>query len=340
MKKNISIIILTVILIILVIGIILYNNLKIKTFESNIFYMDTYINIKIYNNNNNKKANKALKEVEKIYKEYHELTDKYNSYPGIVNLYTINMTAFEKETILKDEYLKIDNKLYKLIEYSISLYEKSNGKIDISMGNVIDIWAGYRSAGTGIPTISELKFANFNKIDEIELKNDNLIKNNNLNIDLGSIAKGYTTELAKKYLESINITDYIINAGGNVVVGNRSSKYKIGLEDPNNSGDIYKVVKVTNKAIVTSGSYERYYKYEGKIYSHIIDPNTLFPTDYMKSVTVITDDSSYADYLSTYLFLLPLDEGKKIVESLDNVEAIWYLNDDTTIESKGFNKYE
>lgn len=335
MKKNLTIIILSIILLILVIGTLLYNNLKLKTFESNIFYMDTYINVKIYENDS-KKANKALKEVENIFSEYHKLTDKYNSYQGITNLYTIN------NNVLTHNYLKIDEKLYKLIEYGISLYEKSNGKIDISMGNVIDIWAGYRSSGLGIPTIEELKYVNFNNIKEIELKDNNLIKNNNLNIDLGSIAKGYTTEIAKEYLESIDIDKYIINAGGNVVVGKKNNKdlYKIGLENPNNNGDIYKVIKTSNKAIVTSGSNERYYEYEGIKYSHIIDPVTLFPTNYMKSVTVVTDDSSYGDFLSTYLFLLSVEDGKKIVESLDNVEAIWYLNDDTYVTSKGFNKYE
>lgn len=333
MRKNI--IILTIILVICLIGLGIYDNLKVKLYEKELLYMDTNISVKIYSDNS-KKANNALKEIDEIYSEYHKLTDRYNSYSNIINLYTIN------NNVLDDKYLKIDEKLYKLIEYGIKLYNESNGKIDISMGNIIDVWKGYRESGIGVPTLEELKYVDYNNINKIELK-DGKIKNNNLNLDLGSIAKGYVTEEVGKYLDSIGIDKYLINAGGNALVGNyyKKGKYKVGLEDPNsNTGDIFKIINVTNKAIVTSGGYLRYYEYKGKKYHHIIDPDTLFPTDYMKSVTIITDSSAYADFLSTYIFLLPVEEGKKYIESLDNVEAIWYLNDDTYVTSSGFNKYE
>ena len=333
MKKNIIILIIT--LVIGVIGIWIYDNYKVKLYEKDLFYMDTYINVKLYSNNK-EKANKALDEIDKIYNEYHKLTDRYNSYPNLVNLYTINTN------VSTDEYLKIDEKLYKLIEYGIKMYNDSNGKIDISMGNVIDIWRGYRTSGLGVPTLEELKYVNYNNISQIELK-DGQIKNNNLNLDLGSISKGYTTDKVAEYLNNIGLNTYLINAGGNVIVGEsyKKDKYKVGLEDPNSKyGEVFKVINVTNKSVVTSGGYLRYYEYDGKKYHHIIDPDTLFPSDYMKSVTVITDDSAYADFLSTYLFLFPVDQGKEYVESLDNVEAIWYLNDDTYVTSNGFKQYE
>ncbi len=332
MKNKKTILILILFFVILI--IILYNSFKSRIYERNYSYFDTYINVKIYSNSS-KKANEALDEIDKIYSEYHKLTDRYNSYQGITNLYTIN------NNVLNEEYLKIDKKLYELIEYGINMYKWSNGKVDISMGNVIDIWKGYREAGISIPTIEELKYVNYNNINEIELK-DNKIKNNNLNIDLGSISKGFATKKVGKYLESIGLKKYLINAGGNVLTGEsyKKDKYKIGLENPNNQSDIYKIIKVENEAVVTSGGYLRYYEYNGTKYHHIIDPDTLFPANNVKSVTVITKDSAYADFLSTYLFLLPLEDGKKYVDELDNVEAIWYLSDDTTVISKGFSKYE
>lgn len=332
MKNKKTILILILFFVILI--IILYNSFKSRIYERNYSYFDTYINVKIYSNSS-KKANEALDEIDKIYSEYHKLTDRYNSYQGITNLYTIN------NNVLNEEYLKIDKKLYKLIEYGINMYKWSNGKVDISMGNVIDIWKGYREAGISIPTIEELKYVNYNNINEIELK-DNKIKNNNLNIDLGSISKGFATKKVGEYLESIGLKKYLINAGGNVLTGEsyKKDKYKIGLENPNNQNDIYKIIKVENEAVVTSGGYLRYYEYNGTKYHHIIDPDTLFPANNVKSVTIITKDSAYADFLSTYLFLLPLEDGKKYVDELDNVEAIWYLNDDTTVTSKGFSKYE
>lgn len=305
-----------------------------KLYEKDYYYMDTYINVKIYSNDS-KKVNKAFNEIDKIYNEYHKLTDRYNSYQGITNLYLIN------NNVLNTEYLEIDEKLYNLIKYGIDMYKLSNGKVDISMGNVIDVWKGYRESGIGIPTLEELKYVNCNNINQIELK-DNKIKNNNLNIDLGSIAKGYTTKIVGEYLNSIGLNKYIINAGGNVLTGTsyKKDKYKIGLENPNNQNDIFKIIKVENKAVITSGGYNRYYEYNEKKYHHIIDPDTLFPGNNMKSVTVITSNSAYGDFLSTYLFLLTVDEGIEYVNNLDDVEAIWYLNDDTIKTSKGIAKYE
>ena len=110
-----------------------------------------------------------------------------------------------------------------------------------------------------------------------------------------------------------------------------NSNYKIGIEDPNNKNDIFKVLKGNNISVVTSGGYERYYEYEDKKYHHIISPKTLYPTDYMKSVTIITKDSALADMLSTYLFLIDIEDGKDYINKLENVEAIWYTNDDKIV---------
>ena len=119
---------------------------------------------------------------------------------------------------------------------------------------------------------------------------------------------------------------------------NPIGKYKVGLEEPFNTSSVYKTLSVENTSIVTSGSYQRYYEVDGKNYNHIINPKTLFPDNYTKSVTVVTKDSGYADILSTYLFLLPIDDGIELVNSLDGVEAIWY--NDEIYYSEGFMQYE
>lgn len=320
---------------ILLIGLIIltiYNqNKKDDSLDRNIFYMDTYIYIKLYNNT----SNEILDKVESIYKEYNNLTDRYNSYDDIKNIYYIHNNASD------EEYIKLDSKLYDLLEYSKDWYEKSNKLIDISMGNVIDVWKKYRDNKNGIPTSEELNRANTESIDNIILS-DGSIKNNHVNIDLGCIAKGYATQEVVKYLESINVNEYLINAGGTVYVGNHynNDSYKIGLEDPtSNNGDIFLKIKATNKAIVTSGSYERFYEYDGKKYSHIINPNTLMPNDEFLSVSVICDDAALGDMLSTMLFLMSIEDGKEYVNSLDNVEAIWYLDKNSIIMSDGVSKY-
>ena len=322
------------IVIILMISFILFMifNKRDKEYERKFFYMDTYIYVKIYSSNP-KKANKILDKVENIYKEYHELSDKYNSYKNLNNIYYINNNEDDKE------YIKLDKKLYNLIKYGLEYKEKTNGLLDIGMGNIIDVWKRYIEKEEGIPSNEELEEAK-EKYTEIELI-DGKIKNNHPNIDLGAISKGYTTKIVGDYLKKEGIDKYLINAGGNVLVGNnyKNNKYTIGIEDPDNKNDIFTIVKGNNIAVVTSGGYERFYEYDGKRYSHIINPDTLYPSDYMKSVTVITKDSALADILSTTLFLMDIEEGKEYIETLDNVEAIWYTNDNKIIYSKGAKKY-
>ncbi len=331
MKKYIIIVI--VILLLMVLYAVIFKNNKLDKYEKNLFYMDTYINITIYNESK-EKANAALDKIDSIYKNYHDLTNRYEE-NELINVYYINNNNDDKE------YLDIDSKLYNLLEYGINWYQKSNNLLNINMGNIIDVWKKYRDLGNGIPTSEEINNAAINDINKIILK-DGKIKNNHPNIDLGAIAKGYATEEAGKYLESIGIDKYIINAGGNVKVGNHyaADKYKIGIENPEDPSKIYMVIKGNNISVVTSGGYQRFYEYNGKRYSHIIDPNTLYPGNYMKSVTVITKDSSLGDALSTTLFLMSIQDGMEYIKQFDDVAAIWYTNDNEIIKSKGISKYE
>ena len=330
MSKNKKIVItISVLLLLIIVGIIWFN--KKQEYSKNIYYMDTYIYVKIYSNNKDKAQN-ILYNVEKIYKEYHELSDRYNHYDGIINIYDI------KNNTLNDEYLILDNKLYELLKYSQD-WNKKYSKVNIEIGNILDIWKKYRDSGEGIPSLEDLE-SNNNHLP-LTLLGDNKILNNHPNLDLGSIAKGYATEEVGQYLESMGINEYLINAGGNVKVGESylKDKYKVGVQSPIKNEDLITIVKGENISVVTSGGYERNYEYEGKTYHHIIDPETLYPSDYMKSVTVITKDSALGDILSTTLFLMSVEEGKELIKDLD-VEAIWYTNDNEIIRSEGFSNYE
>ena len=323
MKKSLKYIVLVILLIIIILFFVLY---KKQEYTKNLFYMDTYINIKI-TSNDKFKAQKALKEAESLFEYYHNLTNRYDKNS---QLYLLN--NYEGE-------LKIDKKLYDLISYAHSWYFKTNGLFNINMGEIIDVWKKYRDEGIGVPTKDELD-ANVD-INNIELLDNNTILNKGVNIDLGGIVKGYVTNLVGIRFNELGIKDYIINAGGNVLVGEKSgSKYKIGIESPLKDGTVYQIVNGNNISVVTSGSYERFYEYNGNLYHHIINPNTFYPSEYMKSVTVISEDSALADILSTTLFLMPIEEGINYLKNYTNVEAIWYSNNNEIIKSKGFNKYE
>lgn len=292
--------------------------------------MDTYINIKVYSNNKN--IDEILDNCENIYKSYHELTDRYNSYGDLVNLYYINNNKSDKEFV-------VDSKLYDLISYAYSFSKETDGLFNINLGGVIDVWKKYRENLNGVPSNSELKKALMD--DDIVLLEDNKIKNNDINIDLGAVSKGYTTGLVGEYLKSEGIYYFLINAGGNVLAGESYGKdfYKIGVQSPNKDGGIVSVINGFDISVVTSGGYERNYEYDGKLYHHIISPRTLYPTSYMKSVTVVCEDSGLADMLSTTLFLMDIDSGKEFIKKYD-AEAVWVDNNDNIIKSEGFYKYE
>lgn len=328
MKKVLGVI--GIVLVFLFLGIFFVFNKKMKLYSKDLFYMDTYINVKFYCDDKNS-ADDIMNEIDRIYREYHELTDRYNSY-GINNVYFINNNNSSDKEIL------LDSRLYDLIKYAYDFGNNSDGLFDINMGGVIDVWKKYRDNGEGIPSIDELKSAN--KRNNVILLGNNRIKNNHPNIDLGGVSKGYTTQRVGDYLESVGIKYYLINAGGNVLAGSSYNKdyYKIGIQSPDKNGISY-VLNSSNLSVVTSGGYERNYSYNGKVYHHIISPKTLFPTNYMKSVTVVSHDSGLSDLLSTTLFLMDVDSGKKFLKNYD-AEAIWILNDNSIVKSEGFSFYE
>lgn len=339
-KKGVipKLLILLVIFILIVLGVLFIlkkvTAIKYKEYTKTLNYMDTVIDIKLYSTNE-EEANTIINEIEKIYKYYHELTDRYNAYDGINNVYTINHT--NDMTLLE-----INQDLYNILDYSINWYYKSNGLFNVNIGNLTDLWKVYRDNQTGIPTNDELYRLSGLDIKNVVLYDDYKILAGNVNLDLGGIAKGYATEVVHHYLKSIGFERYLINAGGTVLAGVNSedSKYKVGIQDPNNASEVFTTLKISNAIVTSSGGYERFYEFNGQKYHHILNPNTKMPTNYMKSVSVITDDAMLGDALSTTLFLMSVEDGQKFIEQFDNVEAIWYTNDDQIVKSSNFKKYE
>ena len=334
-KFKIGLTILMIIIILIIIFII--NNTQEKLYTNHMFYMDTYIELKIYTKKDQKMVSQLFDKVDQMYKTYHQLTDRYNPYDNIINVYYLNHSLANQTEIM------LDQKLYDILKYGIDKYKESKGLVNIALGNLIDVWKPYRDNQTGLPSATELNNIASILIDDIRLtENHSFSKINNVSLDLGALAKGYATEMVGRFIEKDGYPKYILNAGGNVKTGDyyQHGKYKIGIENPTNKNEIYQVIKGTNISVITSGGYERFYTYNGVSYHHIIDAATRYPANNMKSVTVITKDSGYGDFMSTYLFLLPISEGVEVVNKMDNLEAIWYANDGKIYKSKGLSKYE
>ncbi len=299
---------------VLLILILLLTGCGKQEYSKNLFYMDTIINVKLYNISENK-ANETFEEIENIYKEYEQLTNFYDE-------------NSELSKLNKDVNYEISDELFELIKIGYEWDIKTNGLLNINIGNLTKVWHDFRENPVSLPDVSNIK------IEHLKLEN-NKILNDKVSIDLGAITKGYVTEKVGKYLEDNGINYYLINAGGNVKVG-KSNKgyYNIGIASPI-SDETFEIVKDENISVVTSGGYERFYEYDGVRYHHIINPNTKYPADYMKSVTVIGKDSGLCDILSTTLFLMDIDDGKEFIKDYD-VKVIWFTNDDEIIKSDNY----
>ena len=327
-KKKIFICLLLIILVTLI--LLLIDKSTYKEYSRNYFYMDTYINIKINSVKNEKEINGIFDDIDYLYSSYHKFTDKYNQYDDIINVYYLN------EILNVNEDIVIDKRLSDIIMLGIKYYDKTDGLFNIASGNLTTVWKNYIDVCDKLPSSSEL---NVNiDINDIKLDGNTYSKSSDVRIDLGGIAKGYVTEIVGNYLEEIGIVNYIINAGGNVKVGMAYDKdyYRVGITDPINTSSVFETLNINNLSVVTSGDYQRYCIIDDTRYSHIIDPITRYPSNYSRSVTTVCDDSSICDIYSTYLYLLPVDRGLEVVNSISGIEAIWYIDQDNIIRSDNF----
>lgn len=286
---------------------------------------------------------------------YDQLFDKYNTYSGMNNLKTVNDNAGKKA-------IEVDQALIDLLNLSIERNRKISSKVNIAFGSVINIWHDYREEaeshdGVGtVPSDEELENANqHTSIDSIEIdenKKTVYINDAQVSIDVGATAKGYAIELIKDGLIEMGVDNFLLSGGGNVAShGQRkiqkegefylddcADKFCVGIESPQDGNyaasaddpdsENEAVLVVQGESIVTSGDYQRFYQdVNGVRYHHLIDPETLYPAVHFRSVSIITEDSGLADFLSSAVFLMEYEEGLKLVNSLDGVEAIWLLED-------------
>lgn len=283
--------------------------------------------------------------------EYHKLYNIYFRYDNLNNICVINQLTDGKHNVVK-----VDKKIIDLLLYSKEMYELTNGKINVAMGSVLSIWHKYRNLGLSDPSRAELppieklqeanKHIDFNKVIIDEENSTVFLSDPEMTLDVGAIAKGYSVERIARFLTEKGVTDVLLNVGGNVRtigMGKDNEPWKVGIENPNleKQEEIPHIeyLKISDMSLVTSGSYQRFYEVDGKSYHHIIDPNTLYPGEKYLSVSVLTKDSGLGDALSTSLFLMDIEEGKKLVEDLADVEAMWVTPDGEQIYSDGFSNY-
>lgn len=281
------------------------------------------------------------------FSHYHQLFDKYNDYEGINNVKTINDNAGIAP-------VKVDEELMELLLLSREWYDKSNGAFDITLGPVLRIWHDHREKAEelakdgldgDLPTYDELQAASeFVGWQFVELDEENLtvyINHPNASIDVGGVAKGFATEKVAQKLECLGLNSGIINAGGNIrTIGKKPNgeAWSVGIQHPNKGANDPSLDSVRYKepmSMVTSGDYQRYYMVDGKRYSHIISPFTLQPADHFRSTSINIKNGGLADILSTTMFILPYEEGKKVIEEAGGL-GIWVTEEENAFDAEHY----
>ena len=315
-----------------------------KRYEQVFFdVFDTVTTVILYDTSENS-ANEHFNELHALLQEYHKLYDIYHAYEGLNNLYTVNEQAGKAPVV-------VDSRILDLIDYAKEMDVLTSGRMNIAMGRVLNLWLQYRKAGlsdpdhAALPPMADLEAANADaNLENIVVDRAAgtlFLVGAQTQLDVGAIGKGYAAQQVTEAMWQNGVTSMLLSVGGNVCsIGTRTdgTAWQVGIQDPYSDGTLC-AVQVSGQSVVTSGTYERYYTVDGKRYHHIIDPQTLLPSTYYDSVTVISENSALADALTTGLFCMPLNQGQALVASLDGVEALWVLPDGTQAQSAGFSAY-
>lgn len=261
----------------------------------------------------------------------------FDELKNLEDLVSINKTGTELDTVNENagnKPIKVSDDTFNIVKRGLYYSQLSNGNFDITIGPIVKLW-GIGTENAKVPENTLIKdtlsYVGFKNVDLNENDKTIFLKEPNMVIDLGGIAKGYAADILTDLLKEHNVSSAMINLGGNIyMLGNKpnGTDWRIGIQDPNDTKGSVGNLLVKNKSIVTSGTYQRYLEVDGKIYHHILNPKTGYPFDNdLLSVSVISDKSIDGDALSTTTFALGSKKGLEFIESLDNIDAIFITKD-------------
>ncbi len=273
--------------------------------------------------------------------ELHRLFDIYHTYDGVNNIKTINDQAGIAP-------VEVEQEVIDMIFFASKWSEKTGGKVNIALGPVLEIWHYHREEALFDPFSAELppverlqQAAEYTDIDKIvvdEEQNTVFLPEAEMSLDVGAVAKGYAMELVARELIDLGLQSAIISAGGNIkTIGQPKEadrdRWGVGIQDPgetvvsSGSDNLLDVIYLAEGSVDTSGDYQRYYRVDGEMYHHLIDPDTLMPANYYRAVTVVATEPAPADFMSSALFLVPFEESLDMAESMEQFEALWVMPD-------------
>lgn len=264
-----------------------------------IFAMDTYMTVTAYGPNAEMAVDQAQQEIERL--------DALLS-TGAETSEVAQINANGGGTLSEDTTY--------LLERSLDLYDSTNGVFDIAIYPLMDAW-GFTTGNYTVPSDEMIEnllpLTDANNIIYDKDESSISFAKDGMKIDFGGIAKGYTSGRIADIYRECGVTSGLINLGGNVqVVGTKTdgSKWRVAVQSPETEDDYLGILSTADRAVITSGGYERYFEQDGVKYHHIIDPSTGHPANNgLVSVTIVSADGTLADGLSTSLFIMGKDKA-------------------------------
>ena len=227
-----------------------------------------------------------------------------------------------------------------ILRCALDIARKTDGAFDVTIAPVSTLW-NFSAGEAVIPDADEIaKAAELVDYTRLVIDGNTVTLPDGMMIDLGGIAKGYIADQVKKYLENRGIKNAILSFGGNVVAIGRKpdgSDWTVGIQDISGAQGAYMLkARNTGGSTVTSGIYERGFDLDGVRYHHLLSSETGWPVqNTLASVTIFSDSSMEGDALSTAAFVLGEEDGVKLIESLDGVEAVFITRDRGVIQTSG-----
>lgn len=266
----------------------------------------------------------------------HRLYDAYSVYENVVNVATINQSVGQEE-----RHFRVEEELFALLLFGKNAYAWTEGKVNAAMGCVTSLWK--EAAETGVlPSETALaSAATHSSYDSIVLEASErtvTIRDSQLKLDVGAIAKGFALRKARELLIRAGAFGYCLNLGGTVCAfGTKpdGNAFVMGIRGP--SGDSYvRTLALTGQTVTTSGNAYRFFTVDGHRYSHLIDPFTCFPAETFYSVTVTSEDPAEGDVFSTALFCMSEAEGRALLAKHPMIRALWIDANGKITETEGF----
>lgn len=332
-KRTIATALGIILILVLIFGVFYHKGHKADPISKTAFKLNTVVTVSIYDS----KDEKLLDDAIALCDTYEEMFSRTKETSEISRL---NQGTLEQE---KGWYV-LSKETADLIAKGLEYGKLSNGAFDIAIEPISSLW-DFTSDKKVIPAKDKLEAA-LPLVDYQDVTlYDGLLqfRQEGMGIDLGAIAKGYIADQMKEFLLSKGVKSATINLGGNILcIGSKpdGTPFNIGIQKPfAERSETITSVEISDKSVVSSGVYERFFKKDGKLYHHILDPKTGYPYDNsLLSVTIISDKSVDGDGLSTACFALGLDDGMELVNRTPNVEAVFITSDNKLHYSDNFPK--